>query len=543
MKKTIFKTVILLLAAVLTVGVAIGVCACDRNKNVYKVTFDLVVNSDNTAHVRYAELIKSNLADIGIGVNIITKDTSAFRAATTNGFSNKNVTHQACITGYTSAGMGMLGGIGSIYFDGNHVMQGVSQVFDNEFSEILSALSTAATPDEYAAAAKRCQEYYAANVPAVALLWDSQLQAVSSDFSGFVYDADWGILNTATWLSVRSESSARNFRVGTVTPIENADRSDYNYNVMSASFTQLSLVSRIISEDGNAFVPLLADYSTADSVSWTFTIRDGMTWSDGVSVTGEDVKFTFEYLDEYEGRNWLRDQTNKDGTVAKRLLRSVDVSEDGRSVTLVYETANPRALSYLSNIRIMPAHVYEGKTIETATAEENRIGCGVYKFSSFDKNKGTITFVPNPYFPVTEGAHIFDTVTVNLMGNTDTMYLKLKNGEFDTVYKYSGGVDPSVAQTLEQSGNINIIANATDNLPAVLAFNTSKAPFDNVNLRFAVAYAIDYAKFRELFASQYASPTHAGFAPPATIGYYDNTPVLARDVETAKKYLALALEK
>ena len=121
--------------------------------------------------------------------------------STTN--SGGNVTHQACIIGYTSNGMKMMGGLGTIYMNGTHPVQGVSQVFDEEFDGILDKLSSASTSEEYAAAAAECQNWYAENFPAVALFWDAQLQVVSPGWTGFVTDADFGIVNMRTWQTLR----------------------------------------------------------------------------------------------------------------------------------------------------------------------------------------------------------------------------------------------------------------------------------------------------------------------------------------------------
>lgn len=336
----------------------------------------------------------------------------------------------------------------------------------------------------------------------------------------------------------KNTQNAAEFVIGTTSTIEIADRSEYNYDQLSAGLTQQALVGR--GTDGE-YYPLLADYTTQDSVTWTFTVREGMRWDDGEPVTARDILFTLRYNDSYESGNWLSSVTDTTGAVTQSKLLSADVSEDGRSITFVYREADIRALSDLTTMRIMPEHVYAGKTIETATASENRIGCGVYKFESFSRDAGTITFVPNPYYPANDLAA--NKIIVRLYGNEDTMYMAFRNGELDTIWRYSGGVDASVADTLTAGGKADVIAIAADNLPAVLAFNNNVAPFDNLNFRKAVVYALDYARFRELFASKYATPSQAGFVPPTTLGYYADTEVLARDLDKAREYLGAGLEE
>ena len=150
------------------------------------------------------------------------------------------------------------------------------------------------------------------------------------------------------------------FVIGTTTVIASADRSDYNYDQLSAGLTQQALVSA--GADGT-YSPLLAEFSTEDSKTWVFTVRDGMCWDDGVPVTADDILFTLGYADEYDSGNWLSSITDTTGAVTESKLLSADVSADGRSITLVFREADVRALSDLTSLRIMPEHIYEGKTI------------------------------------------------------------------------------------------------------------------------------------------------------------------------------------
>ena len=46
------------------------------------------------------------------------------------------------------------------------------------------------------------QEYYAEHIPAVALYWDSHVQAYNSAYEGFVTDGTFGLLNVQTWMKL-----------------------------------------------------------------------------------------------------------------------------------------------------------------------------------------------------------------------------------------------------------------------------------------------------------------------------------------------------
>ncbi|MEG1806081.1 MAG: ABC transporter substrate-binding protein, partial [Clostridia bacterium] len=173
-----------------------------HTKNGKKLSFVLTVNGGKETHVRYGELVKQNLKEIGIDVVLEAIDNNAYKAKTSNKFSANNPTHQASIFGYTAAGMSMMSGLGTIYIDGTHTVQGGAQVFDSEFKQIVTKMSKSKTLDEYKTYAKECVEYYAKNVPVIALFLDSSVQAYNKKLSGFVVDGNYGLLNYKTWYTV-----------------------------------------------------------------------------------------------------------------------------------------------------------------------------------------------------------------------------------------------------------------------------------------------------------------------------------------------------
>lgn len=312
------------------------------------------------------------------------------------------------------------------------------------------------------------------------------------------------------------------FIVGSCAEINSANRSEYNFDVISGTLSQLAPVW--LDENGD-YQPLLCDYSTTDSKVWSFTVREGMSWHDGRPVTAEDIRFTLEYLD-----------SQTDGGYAESYA---DIRVlDERTIELELDAPNPRQLSNLTTLRIMPKHIYEG--VEDYTTVENElanIGCGPYSFVRFDRSAGLIEFEAYDEYP--DGKPAAQTVILKLYDNEDTMYMSLKSGEIDMVYKYSGGVSAAVIADLEASGNLTLMPVSNTANSASFIFNNSTAPGDDINIRKAIACALDYARFRELFASSYAVASTAGFIPEGTYGYIE-TEALERDLDKARQYLAEA---
>lgn len=308
--------------------------------------------------------------------------------------------------------------------------------------------------------------------------------------------------------------------IGTTTKIEKAGRDDYSFDVLSGTLSQMAPVK--MKENGE-FAPMAADFRSGDAKAWTFIIREGLTWEDGVPVTAEDFKFTLEYLDKEEGGKYLEK------------YESVKVLDE-RTLELTLKEANVRALADLTTLRLMPKHIFENiPTLADAIEEQSTIGCGAYKFVAFDRAAGTLEFTANRDFG--GGSQAMERILIKLYGNADTMYMALKTGEIDMVYSYAGGVDPASAQDLAKSENITLTTVKDAGNTAVLVFNNNKAPWSDLQLRRAVYYALDYDKFRELFGSEYSIPANAGFVPPGSIGYID-TAVNTRNLEESKKLLS-----
>ena len=164
--------------------------------------FTLTCNAGKEAHVGYAELVKTQLEQFGIRVNLETLDADSYNAKTSNKFSENNITMEAAIYGFTAAGMGMKNGLASIYVDGTHPVQGGCQVFDGEFQSILAAMGEAKTVEAYTEAAGALQDWYAAHVPLIALYWDSQILVHSAAYENFTEDAVFGLNNVNTWFTI-----------------------------------------------------------------------------------------------------------------------------------------------------------------------------------------------------------------------------------------------------------------------------------------------------------------------------------------------------
>ncbi|WP_418487801.1 ABC transporter substrate-binding protein [Faecousia sp.] len=318
--------------------------------------------------------------------------------------------------------------------------------------------------------------------------------------------------------------------VGTTAAIETAVFGEYNFDMLASGVSELPLVYQ---DTKGEYHPLLATYATEDAATWTYTIQDGLTWSDGEPVTAEDILFTLQY-DQANGSANFEAQTGEDGKVTEAKYTGYSLSDDKMSISLTLASPNVRELSNMTSFRVMPKHVYEGK--DTVTEAEGRITCGPYVLESFNKEAGTITFAVNEYYPQKPNV---EKIVYQLFGNEDTMYLALQQGDIDMVWSYSTGVAGTYQDVLSTDTNVSLVNVAAANVPAVLAFNNAKGLFADENLRQAVSYALDYDAFKTYFGSAYAEIPNRGFVPSTTVGYTD-TEKLTTDTAKADEYMKAA---
>jgi|GEM_PF-411666 len=318
--------------------------------------------------------------------------------------------------------------------------------------------------------------------------------------------------------------------IGTTAAIETAINGEYAYDMLSSGTTQPPLVWQDV--DGN-YHPLLAEFETADAKTWTYTIVEGMKWDDGTPVTAEDILFTLEYEDENGSAN-LKEQTDSEGKVTQAKYAGYELSADKRSIALTLASPNVRELGNMTSFRVLPKHIYEGKS--TLTEAEQRFGCGPFVFESFSRDSGTITFVRSETYP--QPANVKKLV-YQLFDNEDTMYMALSSGDIDMVWAYSTGIAGTYQEVLASGDAVRLISVNATNAPAVLAFNNAAGPFADENLRHAVALALNYDDFRTYVGSPTADIPNAGFVPTSTVGY-KQTEKLKTDIAAAEKYMEAA---
>lgn len=255
-----------------------------------------------------------------------------------------------------------------------------------------------------------------------------------------------------------------------------------------------------------------------DGLTWTFTIRDDVKFTDGEKLTASDVAFTLETAKAAQG---AVDLTYMESAVA----------QDDKTVVITLSKPTSIFLNTLASVGIVPEHAYGDDY------GMNPIGSGPYKFVEWKTQEQIIFTANEDYY---DGVPAIKNVTVVFMSE-DAALAAVQAGQVDVAYSTA-----TLGTTEVEGYHVEAITSADNRgftlpvLPAEGKTTESGAPIGNdvtcnIEIRQAIAYAID----RQLIADVVLN----GFGRPAyseNDGMPWNNPEvkIETDVEHAKKLLA-----
>lgn len=273
------------------------------------------------------------------------------------------------------------------------------------------------------------------------------------------------------------------------------------------------LVSRTPEQD---IVPALAsDWEVSDDgLTYTFTLREGVTFHDGQELTAQDVVWSL--------------QTRKDTpewSDSARLANVSSITADGQEITL---TLTEPDSSLLWNLTGRAGLILkEGDTVDYQTKAN---GTGPFTLSSW-KQGDSITFDRyEDYWG--EPAKIAEVVFDYIPDNQAALNAALA-GEVDAVT----GFDANLKEQVEATGDFELVLGASTD-KGTLAFNQAPgSPLADKRIRQAIRQAIDHDALVEALGS---GQTLYGPIPELDPGYEDLSDVAPYDPDAAKALLAEA---
>ena len=260
------------------------------------------------------------------------------------------------------------------------------------------------------------------------------------------------------------------------------------------------------------FIPAVAsDYIISDDAkTYTFTLRDGITFHDGTPVTIEDVKYSIDRYAEIQGES----------SAFSSLVDSVEVQDDKTLVVNLKE-------SYSEFLPMMTIAIIPQSNEDPAG---NPIGTGPFKYVSYTPGQNLELEKYDGYWQ--EGVPSLDSVEFKFIADVDTAFVELQAGTID-ILKY---LTSAQAETLGDDYNI---VQGSMNLVHAMYLNSAYEPLSKTEVRQALCYAVDRDAINNFI---FGGKSHiiGSHMIPAMSKYYEPEAetVYSYDPEKAKELLA-----
>jgi peptide/nickel transport system substrate-binding protein len=287
---------------------------------------------------------------------------------------------------------------------------------------------------------------------------------------------------------------------------------------MMAVFNNLVIYDQNVKQ--NSLKSITPDLATSwstneDGTRLSFKLRDGVKWHDGKPFTAKDVVCTWDLL---LGKAQDRLRTNP-RKIWYHNVEQVTANGDGEAVFHL-KRPQPALITLLASgySPIYPCHV------PPRDMRSHPIGTGPFKFAEFKPNE-RITVTRNPDYWKT-GRPYLDGIEYTIIPNRSTAMLAFEAGKFDLTFPDEVTI-PLLKEVKSQAPNAVCEVRPT-NVSTNLIVNRDKPPFDNPDLRRALALALDRKSFIDILSEGEADIGGAMLPPPA--GVWGMPPELLRTV-------------
>lgn len=253
---------------------------------------------------------------------------------------------------------------------------------------------------------------------------------------------------------------------------------------------------------------------TPDENTWVFTIRDGVTFSNGKTVDAKAVKACFERT--YE-KNERADSTLK--------IKSMEA--DGMKFTIVTPEPNPTLLNDLCDPLL---GIYDATE---EPDEELGVSCtGPYVATSFTAMTDVKMRANENYWG---GAPKADTVELKIIDDQDALDMALANGEIDLIAQETANGASKFTDTSKYTTDTVTTTRAN-----FLSFNLKTEGLDDLAVRQAINYCIDREGYADVVYQGFATPCYGIYPDNLAFGGTEglNLTVDSYDADKAKEILA-----
>jgi peptide/nickel transport system substrate-binding protein len=269
--------------------------------------------------------------------------------------------------------------------------------------------------------------------------------------------------------------------------------------------------------DGSVEPALAEDWEISeDGTTYTFTLREGVSFHDGSDFTAEDVKFTLD-------RARAEDSVNAQKALFEGISEVNVVDPQTVEIVLSQPDGN-----FLFNLAWGDAVIVAEESIENI--KSNPVGTGPFTFSEWVQGDRVELARNSDYWGE---APSLEAATIKFISDPTAAFAAMMAQDIDA---FAGYPAPENLPQFEADPRFQVIVGSTEG-ETILAMNNAEEPFNDPEVREAVAHAIDRQAIIDGAMFGQGTPIGTHFAPhnPDYVNLTDLSPY---DPEIARQLLA-----
>jgi peptide/nickel transport system substrate-binding protein len=249
----------------------------------------------------------------------------------------------------------------------------------------------------------------------------------------------------------------------------------HDHNTTSSEAIHVNMFNYLVRNTPDGLVnDLVESFENVDELTWSFKLKEGVTFHNGDPLTAEDVKFTL-------------DRVSKDDTLLEhgnyKQIKEVVVKSD-LEFDIITENPEPAFLNRLSRLgsSILPKNYIETEGWEVFL--ESPVGTGPYKFKEWKKDDRVVLVKNDNYFG---DAPKWDEVVFRSIPEDSTRVSELLTGGVDIAVN----IPPTDIERIESTDGVGIVKSPTQRVMMLGARTKGDGPTADPRIREAIDLAID----------------------------------------------------
>jgi len=286
--------------------------------------------------------------------------------------------------------------------------------------------------------------------------------------------------------------------------------------------------------NNNIVLELASSWQQVDDLTYVYNVRDDVLFSDGTKMTMDDVLFSFERSRDPDGGTYFSDFYSD--------VESFSVN----GWQFIIKLRNPSAVfKYVPATgagRIISKAYYEKNKGNFGTAAGGIVATGPFVFQSWTSGQEIVLKKNAKYWNSAKlAANIVDTLVFRIIPEDTSRIIALQTGNVD----FCMNLPMDQLDLLASDPNINLSVASTFH-QTYLAFNTQRAPMNDINVRKAISRAMNILEFQQRIIGRAGLPGTILPFGPALFGenaaswqsYLRNNQGYTLDLAAARRHLA-----